>query len=223
MEYDPIKQEMPVRPSLIDTMRQDMETKVDTWEDTSISPERAPAPTIGFSYDNTTDEPPVIQRIAEAPMHSSPYQDLPKLHARAVPALLAPRPSSTSVPPVQHTGRGRGRGKWRSQSSETPGVGTRSRTRQPESAATQAQASRAAWPEKPDKSLQITRMTRDLRLQDPPEDRFRDTQRTLPTFQIDEDQNVVRPPAAGIHIHHRDIYVIPPRAPVVAPWGRRLQ
>ena len=60
MEYDPVTQEMPVRPSLIDTMRQDMETKVDTWDDTPMSPERAPAPTIGFSYDYTTDEPPVI-------------------------------------------------------------------------------------------------------------------------------------------------------------------
>ena len=193
-------------------------------------------------------------------MHSSPNQDLPKLRARAVPALLAPRPRSTSVPPtpttvsrmakrympvteeatppispahietdpatpspVQRPGRGRGRGKWRSQSSETPGVGTRSRTRQAESAATQAQASCAAWPEKPAQSLQITRMARDLRLQDPPEDRFRDTQRTLPTLQIDENQNVVRPPAAGIHSHHRDVYVIPPRASVVAPWGHRPQ
>ena len=50
----------------------------------------------------------------------------------------------------------------------------------------------------------------DLRLQDPPEDRFRDIQRTLPTFKIDENQNEVRPPAAGIHSHHRDVYFIPP-------------
>ena len=247
MEYDPVTQEMPVRPSLIDTMCQDMDTKVDTWDDTPTSPERAPAPTIGFSYDYMTDEPPVIQRIAEAPMHSSPYQDPPKLRARAVPALLAPRPHSTSVPPtpttvsrmakrympvteevtppisparvetdpatpspVHRPGRGRGRGNWRAQSSETSGVGTRSRTKQAETEATQAQASRASWPEKPDRSLQITRMARDLRLQDPPEDRFRHTQRTLPTFKIDENQNVVRPPAAGIHSHHRDLYVIPP-------------
>ena len=82
MEYDPLNQEMPVRPSLIDTMRRDMETKTDTWEDPPMSPERAPAPTIGFSYDYMTDEPPAIQRIAEAPMHSSPYKDPPKLRAR---------------------------------------------------------------------------------------------------------------------------------------------
>ena len=103
MEYDPLDQEIPVRPSLNDTMRRDMETKTDTWEDPPMSPERAPTPTIGFSYDYMTDEPPAIQRIAEAPMHSSPYKDPPKLRARAVPALLAPRPRSTSVPPTPTT------------------------------------------------------------------------------------------------------------------------
>ena len=113
-------------------------------------------------------------------------------------------------PPVPRPGRGRSRGKWRAQSSETPGIGTRSKTRHAEAAATQAQASRASWPEKPDRSLQITRMTRDMRLQDPPEDRFRDSQKTVATFKIDEKQNVVRPPAAGFHSHHRDVYIIPP-------------
>ena len=103
MEYDPVTQEMPVRPSLIDTMRQDMETKVDTWDATPMSPEHAPTPTIWFSYDYMTDEPPVIQRIGEAPMHFSPHQDPPKLRARAGPALLAPRPRSTSVPPTLTT------------------------------------------------------------------------------------------------------------------------
>ena len=103
MEYDPLTQEMPVRPSLIDTMRLEKETQADTREHPPMSPERAPAPTIGFSYDYMTDEPPVIQRIAEAPMHSSPYKDPPKLRARAVPALLALRPRSTSVPPTPTT------------------------------------------------------------------------------------------------------------------------
>ena len=67
MEYDPETHEMPVRPSLIDTMRQDMAPKVDTWDTVPISPDRVSTPTIGFSYDYTTDEPPTIQRIAEAP------------------------------------------------------------------------------------------------------------------------------------------------------------
>ena len=88
-DYDAAMNEMPVRHPLIDTMRQDMETALDTQEDTPMSPERVPAPIMGFSYDYTTDEPPTIQRIAEAPMHSSPYQEPPKLRPRAVPALLA--------------------------------------------------------------------------------------------------------------------------------------
>ena len=238
MEYEPTTYEMPVtRQSLIKTILQDMEAAIDAQEDTPMSPERAPEPIIGFSYDYQTDSPPTIQRIAEAPTHSSPYQEAPKLRAHAVPALRAPRPRSASVPPgsatvakmakrympatddvtlpisparaearpaspapVQRPGRGRGRGWWRAQSRETPGVGTRSKTRQAEAAATQAPATRALWPEKLDKSLLITRMTRDLRLQDPPEDRHR----------IDENQNEVRPPAAGFHSHHRDMFIIPP-------------
>ena len=100
MEYNPETHEMPVRPSLIDTMCQDMTPKVDTWDTAHMSPERASTPTIGFSYDYTTDEPPIIQRIAEAPTHASPHQDPPKLHARPGPALLTPRPRSTSVPPT---------------------------------------------------------------------------------------------------------------------------
>ena len=72
MEYDPVTHDMPVRPSLIDTMRQDMEA-------TPMSPERAPTPPIGFSYDYMTDEPPPIQRMGEVPMHSSLHPDPPKL------------------------------------------------------------------------------------------------------------------------------------------------
>ena len=103
MEYDPETHEMPVRPSLIDTMRQDMAPKVDTWDTAPMSPERASTPTIRFSYDYTTDEPPTIQRITEAPTHASPHPDLPKLRAHPGPALLAPRPRSTSVPPTPTT------------------------------------------------------------------------------------------------------------------------
>ena len=60
MDYDSATHEMPVRHSLIGTMRQDMETALDTQEDTPMSPESAPAPIVGFSYDYTTDEPPTI-------------------------------------------------------------------------------------------------------------------------------------------------------------------
>ena len=74
MEYDTVPQEMPVKLSLIDTMHQDIETKADIWKDTPMSPESSPDPTIGFSYDYMRDEPLAIQRIVEAPTHSSPYQ-----------------------------------------------------------------------------------------------------------------------------------------------------
>ena len=179
MEYEPATDEMPVtRQSLIKTMRQDMEAAIDAQEDTPMSPERAPEPVIGFSYDYQTDSPPTMaKRYMPATDDLTPPISLARAEAR--PAYPAP---------VQCPGRGRGRGWWRAQSRETPGVGTRSMTRQ------------SLWPEKPDKSLLITRMTRDLRLQDPPEDRHR----------IDENQNEVRPLAAGFHSHHRDVFIIPP-------------
>ena len=248
MEFDPETHEMPVRPSLIDTMRQDMAPKVDTWDTAPMSPERASTPTIGFSYDYTTDEPPTIQRIAEAPTHASPHPDLPKLRARPGPALLAPRPRSTSVPltpttvkrmarrympvtedvtppisparvaetdpatplPIYRPGKGRGRGKLRSQSIETTDVGARRKTKPAETLATQSQASRASWPDQSDQSLQITCLAHNLQLRSPTEDRFTDIQRTLTTYKIDENQNEVRPPAAGIHSHQQNVYFIPP-------------
>ena len=63
------------------------------------------------------------------------------------------------------------------------------------------QISRASWPDQSDQSLQITRLAHDLQLRDPTEDRFTDIQRN---------QNEVRPPAAGIHSHHQNVYFIPP-------------
>ena len=116
-------------------------------------------------------------------------------------------------PPPQRTGRSRGRGKWRAPPSATPGVGTRSQTRQGEldaAEATQAQAARAVWPEQLDRTIQIQRMTRDLQLKDRPQDTYKEIQRTLPTYKIDENQNEVRPPAAGIHSQQHDVFFIPP-------------
>ena len=93
MEYEPTTDEMPDnRQLLIKTIHQDMEAAMNAQEDTPRSPERAPEPSIGFP-------PPTIQRIADAPMHSSPFQDAPTLRAHDAPALRAPRPRSTSVPP----------------------------------------------------------------------------------------------------------------------------
>ena len=104
MEYEPATDEMPVnRQSLIQTIRQDMEAAMDAQEATPRSPERTPEPSIGFSYDYQTGSPPNIQRIADAPMHSSPFQDAPTLRAHAAMALRAPRSHSTLVPPVSVT------------------------------------------------------------------------------------------------------------------------
>ena len=46
------------------------------------------------------DEPPVIQRITEAPRHSTPHPGPPTLSARHRPASLLPRPRASSVPPT---------------------------------------------------------------------------------------------------------------------------
>ena len=225
MEYDPGTHEMPDMPSLIDTMRQDMSPKVETHTAEPMSPERASTPTIGFSYDYTTDEPPTIQKMGEAPTHSSPHPDPPQLRARPSPALRAPRPRSTSVPqttvkkpatrylpvtenvtptvsparvaetdqatpsPIYHPGKGRGRGRWCTQ--ETQDVGASTKTKPAESQATQAQASRASWPNKRDDSLQITHLARDLQLRD----------------------IVINRTFSSSH----------PRAPVVAQWGFQPQ
>ena len=91
---------MPNRPSILDMMRQE----VDTSDDVSpTSPERALTPTIGFEYDYTTDAPPDIKRIVDTPVYSTPFPDLPTLSARPGPVLPIPRPRSTSVPPISKT------------------------------------------------------------------------------------------------------------------------
>ena len=91
---------MPKKPSLLDLMRQDIENNDEV---SPTSPERALTPTIGFDYDYATDAPPVIQRVKDAPMHSTPFPDPPTLSARPGPVLLPPRPRVTSVPPMSKT------------------------------------------------------------------------------------------------------------------------
>ena len=53
-------------------------------------------------------------------------------------------------------------------------------------------------------------MTRGLRITDRPLDAHRELQRILPTHQVDLNQNVIRPPAAGIHTQHQDVFFFPP-------------
>ena len=96
-DYHPQFKVMPNKPSILDMMRNDME------EDETAPPqppERALTPTIGFDYDYTMDEPPVIQRITEAPRQSTPHPGSPTLSARPRPASQLPRPRASSVPPT---------------------------------------------------------------------------------------------------------------------------
>ena len=158
-----------------------------------------PGPVLLPPRPRSTSVPPIpmtVQKMAQRYMPVTENVTPPISPARA--SAMDPE----TPPPTQRPGRSRGRGKWRAPPSVTPGVGTRSQTRKAEldaAEATQAQASRAVWPEQPDHTLQIQRMTRDLQLRDKPQDMFREIQRTLPRYKIDENQNEVRPPAAGIH------------------------
>ena len=86
---------MPNKASILDMMRNDMETNETV---PPQSPERARTPTMGYPYDYPMDEPPVIQRITETPRHSTPYADPPTLSARPRPASHLPRPRASSVP-----------------------------------------------------------------------------------------------------------------------------
>ena len=133
------------------------------------------------------------------------------------PARVAETDPATPLP-IYPPGKGRGRGKWRSQYIETTDVGARRNTKPAETPATHAQALRASWPDQSDQSLQITCLAHNLQLRNPTEDRFTDIQRTLTTYKIDENQNNVRLPAAGIHSHQQNVYFIPPPA---RRWWRR--
>ena len=113
--------------------------------------------------------------------------------------------------PIQKPGRSWGRGTWRAPQKIAPGVGTRSKTRQAELEqieAKQAQAACAEWPPSPDPTMDIQRMTRELRLSDVPRDVHRELQRILPT--LDQNQNLLQPPAAGLMTQHQDVFFIPP-------------
>ena len=106
--------------------------------------------------------------------------------------------------PVQKPGRSRDRGTWRAPQKIAPGVGTRSKSRQAELEqieAKQALAARAEWPPSPDTTQDIQRMTRELRLCDVPRDAHKELQQIMPDLpDLDENQNqnLPKPPAAGL-------------------------
>ena len=86
-EYQPKFKVMPNKPSILDMMRNDMETNEPV---PPQSPERARTPTMGYPYDFPMDEPPVIQRVTETPRYSTPYAEPPTLSARPRPASHLP-------------------------------------------------------------------------------------------------------------------------------------
>ena len=79
------------------------------------------------------------------------------------------------------------------------------------------QASRAGWPGKQEQTAEIQHMTRELRLRDIPMDAHKELQRILPT--VDQNQNLLQPPAAGLVTQHQDVYFIPPPGVVGGAQG----
>ena len=125
------------------------------------------------------------------------------------PPIMPPRAQAVEKKTVQDTpspaqkpGRSRGRGTWRAPPKPTPGVGTRSRTRQTEleqSEDTQALAARAEWPPSPDTTKDIQKCFRELRLRDVQRDTHKELQQVVPDLpDLDENQNLPIPPAAGL-------------------------
>ena len=135
--------------------------------------------------------PKTVQRMAIRYMPVTETVTPPISPARAT--AMHPQSEADTPSPKQKPGRSRGRGKWRAPQLTNPGVGTRSRTKQIEldpAEATQAQASRATWPPRPDNTDQLQRMTRELQLEDRPQDAHRDMLRILPVHKLDQNQNV---------------------------------
>ena len=87
---------MPIQPSILDMIRSDVEKNE---QDQPPPPERALTPTIRWDFDYTRDEPPVVQRLAETPRHSTPRPDPNTPSARPRPAVELPRPWASSAPP----------------------------------------------------------------------------------------------------------------------------
>ena len=90
---------MPIQPSILDMIRSDVEKNEPEPPPTS---ERALTPTIRWDFDYTRDEPPVVQRLAEEPRHSTPRADQRTPSERPRPALELSRPRASSAPPSSH-------------------------------------------------------------------------------------------------------------------------
>ena len=153
--------------------------------------------------------PKTVKRMAIRYMPETETVTPPISPARA--PTMDPQSEPDTPSPTQKPGRSRGRGKWRAPQMASPGVGTRSKTKQAEldqAEPTQAQASRGRLDQTTQISLQ--RMTRELQIADITQDVHREMLRILPVHKVDQNQNVVRPPAVGIHTQQQDIFFIPP-------------
>ena len=101
--YDPFDKflVMPVKPSILDLIRTDLETS--ELQKPPPMPERAPPTTLRWDFDYIRDEPPTIQRIPDEPQqHSTPRADPRTPTSRPRPALDQPRPRASSAPPSAH-------------------------------------------------------------------------------------------------------------------------
>ena len=101
--YDPYDKflVMPVKPSILDLIRTDLETS--ELQKPHPMPERAAPTTMSWDFDYVRDEPPTIQRIQNEPQqHSTPRADPRTTTSRPRPALDLPRPRASSAPPSAH-------------------------------------------------------------------------------------------------------------------------
>ena len=92
---------MPVKPSLLDLMRSDLETN--ELQKPPSMPVRAPQTTMNWDFDHIRDEPPPVQRAPiERQPHSTPRAEPRTTHPRLRPAIAPPRPRALSAPPSAH-------------------------------------------------------------------------------------------------------------------------
>ena len=92
---------MPVKPSLLDLMRSDLETN--ELQKPPSMPVRAPQTTMNWDFDYIRDEPPTVQRAPiENQPHSTPRAEPRTTHPRLRPAIAPPRPRALSAPPSAH-------------------------------------------------------------------------------------------------------------------------
>ena len=108
-KFDPYERflAMPVKPSLLDLMRSDLETK--DLQKPPPSPMRAPpeseppVTSMCWDFDYVRDEPPTVRRIQqENQSHSTPRADTRTTIPRLRPAPEMPRPRAASAPPAAH-------------------------------------------------------------------------------------------------------------------------